>query len=532
VSGASDERLNTWQSLKAVSGSWRLLSVALLSFASGLPLGLVWIAIPTWMARAGGDIKVVGLFTLVQAPWSFKFLWSPLMDRYPLPLLGRKRGWILASQVALFGLGLWLAGVSDHPEAAWVIGALALAIALSSATQDIAIDAYAVEVLHEDEHGMAVGARLAFYRAAMLLSGGFAITLAASTSWAYVNALLACCYLPLALVTWLAPEPEVLPEAPGSLRDAVWGPFFGFLRQHRALEILAFVVLFKLSDNMTQGLLGPFFVQVGFDDFDVGVARATIGSAAIVGGTFLGGLLCQARGLGPALWISGLLQVFSNLGYAIVAVVGPARWVMYGAQAFEYTMSGLGNGAFGVLLLRLTQKRFSATQYALLSSLFSIPRVVVGPPVALLVDWFGWRDFFIMTLVAGVPGLVMLQRFAPLGVRDPRFHVAAPARGKPVSRGALALSSAAAGLLTAGLGALAVAGLASLRRLREGQSMELLRELQVVLTPDDLAGLITLAGVGLLGLTAALGAAATLAARRGIATPRGVARPGEPPERS
>ena len=137
--------------------SWRLLSVALLSFSSGLPLGLVWIAIPAWMARAGVDIKVIGLFTLAQAPWSFKLLWSPSMDRYPPPFLGRKRGWILISQLALVALGLWLAGVSDHPEAVWVIGALALAIAFASATQDIAIDAYAVEVLRKEEHGAGGG---------------------------------------------------------------------------------------------------------------------------------------------------------------------------------------------------------------------------------------------------------------------------------------------------------------------------------------------------------------------------------------
>jgi PAT family beta-lactamase induction signal transducer AmpG len=261
-------------SLRSVVGSWRLLSVVLLSFASGLPLGLVWFAIPAWMAREGVDIKVIGLFTLAQAPWSFKLLWSPWMDRYPPPRFGRKRGWILIGQVALFGLTLWLAGVSHRPEAVWVIGALALAIAFASATQDIAIDAYAVEVLRRDEQGIATGSRTAFYRAAMLVAGGASITLAASSSWAFVNLMLALLYLPFMLVAALAPEPDVLPPAPRSLREAVWGPFVGFLGQHRALEILGFVVLYKLSDNLTQALTGPFLVQTGFDDFDVGVAPA------------------------------------------------------------------------------------------------------------------------------------------------------------------------------------------------------------------------------------------------------------------
>ena len=242
-----------------------------MSFVSGLPLGLVWLAIPAWMAREGVDIQVIGLFTLAQAPWSFKLAvvaagWTATRRRF----FGRKRGWILLGQVALFALTLWLAGVSNRPDAVWVIGALTLAIAFASATQDIAIDAYAVEVLRRDEQGIATGSRTAFYRAAMLVAGGASITLAASTSWAFVNLLLALVYLPFMVVTALAPEPDVLPPPPRSLREAVWGPFVGFLGQHRALEILAFVVLYKLGDNLTQSLTGPFLVQMGFDDVDVG----------------------------------------------------------------------------------------------------------------------------------------------------------------------------------------------------------------------------------------------------------------------
>src|SRR5437773_1000223 len=190
---AQTKRLDTWASILAVAKSWRLLSVSLLSFASGLPLGLVWIAIPTWMAQAGVDIKIIGLYTLAQAPWSFKFLWSPLMDRYPLPILGRKRGWILLSQVALLGTGLWLAGVPPSAETVWVIGAISLATGFAAATQDIAYDAYTVEVLRKQEQGVAVGARVARDRAAMLISGGLAITLIASWSWAAGNVMLALC---------------------------------------------------------------------------------------------------------------------------------------------------------------------------------------------------------------------------------------------------------------------------------------------------------------------------------------------------
>lgn len=522
-------RLSTWQSLLTVARSWRLLSVALLSFSSGLPLGLVWIAIPAWMARAGVDIKVVGLFTLAQAPWSFKFLWSPLMDRYPLPILGRKRGWILVSQVALVAVSLWLAGVAGRPDAIWVIGALTLGIALLSATQDIGIDAYAVEVLEREEHGAAVGARVAVYRAAMWVSGGLAITLSSSFdvsllghtlhwpgSWKLVNLLLGLAYLPFLLVTWKAPEPEALPEPPRSLKEAVWEPFVGFLAQHRALEILAFVVLFKLSDNLTQALLRPFFVQIGFNDFDVGVATATIGTAGILIGTFLGGILTTAKGLGPALWISGVLQIFSNLGYAVVAQIGPSRPALYLAQAFEFAMSGLGNGAFGVLLLRLTQKRFSATQYALLSSLFSIPRVLAGPPTGLLVDAIGWRDFFIFTIFAGIPGLVMLQRFVPLGLREPVFHVAAPRRGRPLTPAGLAVRSGLGGLVAGVGGLLTVAALEAARGLRAGRAFSLRGPLVGVLAPSSLGEWVSLAGVVVLTVLATVTVAAALVARRGM----------------
>jgi PAT family beta-lactamase induction signal transducer AmpG len=514
----------------------RLAAVALQSFASGLPLGLVWIAIPTWMAQVGVDIKVVGLFTLAQAPWSFKFLWSPLMDRYPPPFMGRKRGWIFLAQVALLALTLALAGVSDHPQAVWVIGALTLALGLAAATQDIAIDAYAVEVLRKEEQGAAVGARTAMYRAAMFVSEGLAITLASDFdlvlgglrlghwdgSWQRVNLLLAACWLPLLLVTARSPEPEGVPEPPQTLRQAFWEPFVGFLAQHRALEILAFVVLYKLGDNLTQALTGPFLVQMGFDARDVGVGRSGMAIAATLAGTFIGGLLTNTLGLGRALWVGGLFQIVSNLGYAVVAQVGPNRPIMYAAVAFELGSWGLGSGAFGVLLLRLTQKRFSATQFALLSSLFAIPRVLAGPPAGLLADVLGWRDFFVFTVFSGVPGLVMLSRFVPWSVRDPEFHVTAPPRGGPLSRAEVSWRSALGGIVACLVGLITTATLGAIRSYRAEGVFPLAQEMGLVLPPRTLAGWTTLVAILLMGLVVALMTAATLVGRRGLrpAAPR------------
>jgi MFS transporter, PAT family, beta-lactamase induction signal transducer AmpG len=499
------------ESLIGVLSSWRLLSVALLSFPSGLPLGLVWIAIPTWMATVGVDIKVIGLFTLAQAPWTFKVLWAPLMDRYPLPFLGRKRGYILAAQLALLALGLWLAAESARPEPL-TIGAITLAIAFASASQDIAYDAYTVEVLRREEQGPAVGARVALYRAAMWLSGRLTITAAAAVGWPVVNAVAALVYVPAAVLTCRAPEPESVPEAPATLRQAVWEPFLGLLAKHRALEILAFVVLFKLSDLVTQSLIGPFLVQKGYDAMDVGVAAGTVSLVTIVAGTFLGGVLTQARGLGPALWISGFLQLFSNLGYALVAEIGVNRPVMYAAQGFEYLCSGLGNGAFGVLLLRLTERRFSATQYALLSSLFSVPRVIAGPPAGLLADALGWRDFYISTLALGIPGLLMLQRFVPWGLREPEFGVE-PVPGKAMGAGAILARAGFAFGTALALCAASLAGVSAIRDFRAGRAFDPVPALLQLLRPDSLAMWISTVGVVVVAATAGLGTAAALAAR-------------------
>jgi MFS transporter, PAT family, beta-lactamase induction signal transducer AmpG len=507
-------RLSTWQSLAAVFKSRRLGTVALLQFPSGLPLGLVWLAVPTWLAEQGVDIKLVGLVTLSQAPWTFKFLWAPLLDRYPLPFLGRKRGWILVCQAALLVLGLAMAVYSDRPDAVVIVGLLATATAMASATQDIAIDAHAVEVLRREEHGVAVGARLAIYRTAMLVSGRLSVTAAAWTSWPIVNVVLALLYVPSMVLTRWAPEPESVPPPPATLRDAVWEPFVGMLARHRALEILAFVLLYKLSDNLTQSLTGPFLVQMGFSSFDRGVAIGVIGWIAIVGGTIAGGLLTNRIGLGPGLWVAGFLQIFSNLGYAAVAHVGTNRALMYGATGFEYVTTGMGNGAFGVLLLRLTQKRFSATQYALLSSLFSLPRVLAGPPAALMADAIGWRDFFIFTLVTGVPGMLMLYRFVPWGVREPEFQVAEPTVSRPLSRPALVARSIAIGLAATALSVACALTLDAIRAHRAGKAFEWLAAAGRIVMPASAGDVTTLVAVLVIGALTGLATAAALVARR------------------
>jgi len=336
-----------------------------------------------------------------------------------------------------------------------------------------------------------------------------------------VNVFLAMLYVPLMLVTWLAPEPETRPVPPPSLREAVWLPFLGLLSRHRALEILAFVVLYKLAENLTMSLTRPFLVQTGFNDVDVGVATATIGQVAMIVGTMAGGILTDRIGLGRALWAFGLVQLVANLGYALVAQVGVNRPVMYGAQAVEYLTSGLAGGALGVLLLRLTQKRFSATQYALLSSVFSLPRILAGPVAAVLADTIGWRNFFLSTVLFGIPGMLMLARFVPWGARDVELEVASPGARAPLSRRALIGRSVVGGLCGLAVGLAGVGLLGGLSGLRAHRAFTPAPAILSLLRPSRIADWTRGAGVLVLGLLSALATAATLVARH---------EPPEPPE--
>ncbi|QSQ14475.1 AmpG family muropeptide MFS transporter [Myxococcus landrumensis] len=517
-SGEKAARPGTWASLARAMASWRTASVTLLSFSSGLPLGLVWIAIPDWLRSIGVDIRVVGLITLAQAPWSFKFLWSPLMDRYVPPFWGRRRGWMAVAQVALFATTLALAGVGNHPEAAWVVGALAMAVAFASATQDIAIDAYAVEVLRKDEQGVAVGARVALYRAAMFIAGSASITLAGRVSWKWVVIGLAAMYIPMLFITRFAPEPEEHFTPPKSLRDAVWYPFVGFLARHRALEILAFVFLYKLADNLGGTLLRPFLVDMGYSDIHRGVALGTIGLFGTIAGTLIGGAWTTVLGLGRALWVFGVIQIVSNIGYVLVARAGePNVMLMYCAIGFEQVTQGLGTGAFSVLLMRLTQKRFSATQFALLSSLFSIPRVVAGPIAGFLVYSIGWEPFFWFTMVGGIPGLLLLARFVPLGVRDPNFDVQSRPVARAVSRSVLMGSAAVSAVVGMGVGAALTALLTAVQNLRKTPEagFDFATPFAALFQPTGVTDWVTLASIAVFGLTVGLLTAAVLAARSG-----------------
>jgi len=506
----------TTDAVKKAFSNRRSGSVILLSFASGLPLGLVWIAIPDWMRSSGIDIRVVGLTTLAHAPWTFKMLWSPLLDKFAIPWLGRRRGWIAVCQIALFALTLALAAAGS-PEAPYVIISLSLAIAFASASQDIAYDAYTVDVLKPEEQGVAVGAKIAMYRVAMQAAGALSITLSAQFSWVAVIAMQAVCYLPMLYITMTAPEPAARDNiAPKSVRAAIWRPFLGFLSRNRALEILAFVILYKLADNLSQSLLRPFLIDMGYNEIDRGLALLTVGLICTLGGTLLGGTLTTAIGLGHSLWIFGFLQIFSNIGYLFIIWSDTSRWTMVGAMSFETFTTGLGMGAFGTILVRLTQKRFSATQYALYSSLFALPRLVAGPVTGVVVHSVGWEMFFWFTMVAGIPGLVLLHRFSPLGTREPELTFDTTVHGERLTTHQLTLRGVVGGVLGTTFGLLIMAFLRALNGWGdEAYVFAPLNELTLLLQPQTYKSWFSLLGAVVFGVAVGLLTAAVYAARGG-----------------
>ena len=529
-------RPSAWAGLAAALSSRRIAAVTLQSFSSGLPLGLVWIALPALLTYRGVDIRTVGLFSLAQAPWTFKFLWSPLMDRFGprFPRMGRRRSWILVCQLLLAVTILVLAGAGTTADVT-VIALLALVIAFGSASQDIVIDAYAVEVLERSEQGLAVGARTALARTAVLLSGAVTITLGQRLGWPPVLAGVALLFVPLAAVVLWSPEPTAPPPPPRTLREAVFGPLLDLFRRQGILPILGFLFFYKFGENLATALIRPYLIQKCYVPEDVGLATATIGLICLITGTLVGGASTERIGLTRALWIFGAMQDVGFLGQVLVdhltpgspcaggvigAVIQPMshRFAMYGAIALENLCQGLATGAFGVLLLRMTERKFSATQYALFSSIFALGRTVTGPIAGYFADALGWTPFFFLCTVASVPGLILLQQFAPLGGREPRLDALERMEARPVSRARLAATgvvSAAAGFGIA-LGTSALLAALKAARLDPGKGVDLATALTRALSPSTPSDWLRLGGLGVIGLVAGGGAAAFLAARHGV----------------
>ena len=386
----------------------RVVTVLFLGFSSGLPLALSGGTLQAWLTVEDVDIKTIGLFSLVGLPYTLKFLWSPLMDRFVVPIFGRRRGWIALSQLALIGLILGMS-VTSPQNGLWFLALLAFCLTFVSASQDVAIDAYRTEVLRERERGMGAAVSVTGYRVAMLVSGALALILSEYLGWCATYMLMALIMSIGVVAVWLGPEPEDPGTPPASMKDAVEGPFKEFFSRTGVWSLLALIVLYKLGDAFAGSLTTTFLIRgVNFSVGEVGAINKGMGLASTIIGALFGGVLMARLRLFKALLIFGILQAVSNLSFMVLALVGKSYPLMIFTIAFENLAGGMGTAAFVAFLMILCNHSYTATQFALLSALASLGRVFVGPLSGVLVDGMGWTVFFFTTFLFALPGLVLL----------------------------------------------------------------------------------------------------------------------------
>ena len=381
----------------------------ILGFASGLPLALTSGTLQAWMTVENIDLKTIGFFSLVGQAYVFKFLWSPVMDRYTPPFLGRRRGWLLTTQLLLLVAIAAMGFLEPVSQLRWM-AALAVVIAFCSASQDIVFDAWKTDVLPAEERGAGAAISVLGYRLGMLVSGGLSLWLADKwLGWQGMYWLMAALLIPCIIATLLAPEPSDVIPVPKSLEQAVVAPLRDFFGRNNAWLILLLIVLYKLGDAFAMSLTTTFLIRgVGFDAGEVGVVNKTLGLIATIVGALYGGVLMQRLTLFRALLIFGVLQGVSNAGYWWLSVTDKHLYSMAAAVFFENLCGGMGTAAFVALLMTLCNKSFSATQFALLSALSAVGRVYVGPIAGWFVEAHGWSTFYLFSVFAAIPGLLLL----------------------------------------------------------------------------------------------------------------------------
>ncbi|HRF45403.1 MAG TPA: AmpG family muropeptide MFS transporter [Candidatus Competibacteraceae bacterium] len=391
--------------------SGRMLIALLMGFSSGLPLLLTGSVLQAWMTEAGVDLGTIGLFALVGLPYTLKFVWAPILDRYTLSaFLGRRRGWLLVIQLALTlaiaGLGLVNPGVSPFG-----VAIAALLVTFFSASQDIVIDAYRRESLADDEQGLGASFYVNGYRAGMLLASGGGLILADFIPFSWVYFLMAAAMLAGIVTTLFAREPDVAAGTPQNLYEAVVQPFLEYFSRQDAVWILLFILLYKIGDTMATYITTPFYLDLGFSKTEIGTVVKLFGFWATVIGGLIGGMLILHWGIYRSLWRFGILQMVTILGFVILAQAGHSVPVLALVITGENLAGGMGTSAYIAFMASLTNKKFTATQYALLSSLMGIPRVILAAPTGYLAERFGWEGFFWFCTLTALPGLWLLTRF-------------------------------------------------------------------------------------------------------------------------
>ncbi|MCX7627869.1 MAG: AmpG family muropeptide MFS transporter [Methylophilaceae bacterium] len=397
----------------------RMLICIFTGFSSGLPLYILISLLPAWLRSEGIDLKAIGLFALIQLPFTWKFLWAPLFDRY-VPPLGRRRGWLLLTQLALL-LSIPLFG-SLHPKLdLWTIAYLAGVVAFFSASQDIVLDAYRRELLPDSELGLGNAVHVNAYKIAGLVPGSLSLVLADHLPWNAVFAITALFMLPGLAMTLLVSEPRLAHGAPRTLRQAVVEPFHEFVTRNgwrSALLVLAFIFFYKLGDSMATALATPFYLDMGFSKTEIGLVAKNASLWPSVIGGLLGGAWMVKLGINRALWLFGAVQMGAILGFAWLAMVGhDLLWlaIVIGVEAFGV---GLGTAAFVAFIAHTTHPLYTATQFALFTSLAAVPRTFANAATGWLVEWMGWMPFFLFCFVIAVPGMALLMKVAPWNEGD------------------------------------------------------------------------------------------------------------------
>ncbi|HEB26850.1 MAG TPA: MFS transporter [Porticoccus sp.] len=401
--------------LKAAIFNRRMLICIFTGFSSGLPLYVVIQLLQVWLRDNDAGLAEIGLFALVGMPYTIKFLWAPLMDRYTPPILGRRRGWMLPMQIAcLLIIGLF--GMIDPKLSLMTVAYMALALSFFSASQDVVLDAFRREILPDSELGLGNSIHVQAYRISGLVPGSLALILADQMPWDVVFWIVAAFMLLGILMTLVVKEPAIAAGTPTNLTAAVVEPFKEFFSRKglsSALLVLAFMFFYKVGDSMATALSSVFYLDLGFSKTEIGVvAKQAALWPAIIGG-LLGGVWMIRIGINRALWVFGLVQLLSIFGFAILAEVGANLWVLAGVITFEYLGVGLGTAAFVAFIARETDKRYAATQFALLTALTALPRTFANAVTGIVVEDIGWTYFFLLCAVIAVPGMLLLFKVAP-----------------------------------------------------------------------------------------------------------------------
>ena len=392
----------------------RMLICVMTGLASGMPLYLLIQLVPAWLRAADVSLAEIGLFALVGLPYTWKFLWAPLMDRIALPL-GRRRGWMLVAQIGLV-LSIGALGYIDPLHETALVAVFASVIAFLSATQDVAIDAYRREILPDEELGIGNAIHVQAYRIASLVPGSLSLILADLLPWVWVFWITAA-FMGVGIVLSLSvTEPQNFSPQPKTFRESLIKPFSEYFQRvgwRTAALALFFMVAYKLGDNMATALATPFYLDLGFSMTEIGLVAKHAALWPAIAGGLLGGVFMLRLGINRALWVFGLVQMISILGFAWLASVGPALWLLAVVIAFEYFGVGLGTAAFTAFIARESSKAFAATQFALFTALAALPRSLANAVTGFIVEETGWVIFFCLCTLLAIPGMVTLLWVAP-----------------------------------------------------------------------------------------------------------------------